>query len=88
MSKNKKYNYSSPMTNGVLSGFSTGVGFESAKLLLPTLFNQPKQEKNQPKQEKESCSFEIEQMIECFKTNNNCEEIIKLFAKCRDNNNL
>ena len=41
MSKNKKYNYSSPMTNGVLSGFSTGLGFESAKLLLPTLFNQP-----------------------------------------------
>lgn len=82
MSKIKKYNYSSPMTNGVLSGFYTGLGFESAKLLLPTLFNQPKQEK------KESCSFEIEQIDQCFKSNSNCEEIIKLFAKCRDNNNL
>jgi hypothetical protein len=78
MSKNKKYNYSSPMTNGILSGFSTGLGFESAKLLLPSLFNQPKQEKD-------SCSFEIEQMNQCFKTSSNCEEIIKLFAKCRDN---
>ena len=55
MSKNKKYNYSSPITNGVLSGFSTGVGFESAKLLLPTLFNQPKQEKDQPNVWRRSC---------------------------------
>ena len=80
MSKNKKYNYSSPMTNGVLSGFSTGLGFESAKLLLPTLFNQPNKKNN------DSCLFEINQINECLKNNNNCDEFIKLFAQCIDHN--
>ena len=82
MSKNKKYNYSSPMTNGVLSGFSTGLGFESAKLLLPTLFNPP----TSNTKNNELCSFEIDQMNQCFKSNNNCDELIKLFAHCREHN--
>ena len=82
MSKNKKYNYSSPMTNGVLSGFSTGLGFESAKLLLPTLFNQPTSNiKNN-----ELCSLLVGQMNQCFKSNKNCDELIKLFAQCREHN--
>lgn len=68
------------MTYGVLSGFSTGLGFESAKLLLPTLFNQPYQKNN------DSCSFEINQMNECLKTNSNCYEIIKQFDQCKEHN--
>lgn len=82
MSKNKKFNYStSPMTNGVLSGFSTGLGFESAKLLLPNLLNLPNHNKN------DLCSFEINQINQCMKNNNNnCEELIKLFAQCIEHN--
>ena len=73
MSENKKYTYSSPVSNGVIPE----IGSESSKLLFPYLTISPIKKK--------SCSYHLKKLIECIQSKeSNCDDLIHNFITCLD----